>query len=181
LKGGKANVLGLTVADITDAGDRSVIAYSDWDRLRLYNSVTDEMTWEDGDRSGGNTTYFELPPVDPGEPNYQYFPLRVRTTDINKDGKPEILIARHDELSRNMLKDFRSFSKARIESLQWDGLGLAPVWKTRTFSGRTSDFTVGDFDNDGVDELVIAVVAKEGGIAFTDAKSTLIAFDLNPQ
>jgi hypothetical protein len=105
----------------------------------------------------------------------------VRTTDINKDGKPEILIARHDELSRNMLKDFRSFSKARIESLQWDGLGLAPVWKTRTFSGRTSDFTVGDFDNDGVDELVIAVVAKEGGIAFTDAKSTLIAFDLNPQ
>lgn len=181
LKGGKANVLGLTVADITDAGDRSVIAYSDWDRLRLYNSVTGEMTWEDGDRSGGNTTYFELPPVDRGEPNYQYFPLRVRTTDIDKDGKPEILIARHDELARNMLKDFRSFSKARIESLQWDGLGLVPVWKTRTFSGRTSDFTVGDFDNDGVDELVIAVVAKEGAIAFTDAKSSLIAFDLNPQ
>ncbi len=181
LKGGKANVLGLTVADITDAGDRSVIAYSDWDRLRLYNSVTGEMTWEDGDRSGGNATYFELPPVDRGGPNYQYFPLRVRTTDIDKDGKPEILIARHDELSRNMLKDFRSFSKARIESLQWDGLGLVPVWKTRTFSGRTSDFTVGDFDNDGVDELVIAVVAKEGSIAFTTAKSSLIAFDLNPQ
>ena len=102
-------------------------------------------------------------------------------TDINRDGKPEILIARHDELARNMLKDFRSFSKARIESLGWDGLGLVPVWKTRTFSGRASDFTVGDFDNDGMDELVIAVVAKEGAIAFTSAKSSLIAFDLNPQ
>ncbi|MDD3993198.1 MAG: VCBS repeat-containing protein, partial [Desulfobacteraceae bacterium] len=31
IKGGKANVLGLTVADITDAGDRSVVAYTDWD------------------------------------------------------------------------------------------------------------------------------------------------------
>ncbi|MDD2605271.1 MAG: VCBS repeat-containing protein [Desulfobacteraceae bacterium] len=181
IKGGKANVLGLTVADITDAGDRSVVAYTDWDRLRLYNGVTGEMMWEDGDRSGGNTAYFELPPIERGEPNYQYFPLRVRTTDINSDGNPEILIARHDELARNMLKDFRSFSKARIESLAWDGLGLVPVWKTRTFSGRASDFTVGDFDNDGGDELVIAVVTKEGTIAFTSAKSSLIAFDLNPQ
>jgi len=181
LKGGKANVLGLTVADITAAGERSVVAYSDWDRLRLYNSGSGEMMWEDGDRSGGNTTYFKLPRVERGEANHQYFPLRVRTTDINRDGKPEILIARHDELARNMLKDFRSFSKARIESLGWDGLGLVPVWKTRTFSGRASDFTVGDFDNDGMDELVIAVVAKEGAIAFTSAKSSLIAFDLNPQ
>jgi TolB-like protein len=181
LKGGRANVLGLTVADLTDADDKSVVAYSDWDRLRLYHSTTGEMVWEDGDRSGGNTAYFELPPVERGESNYQYFPLRVQTTDINQDGEPEILIARHDELARNMLKDFRSFSKARIESLSWDGLGLVPVWKTRTFSGRASDFTVGDFDNDGTEELIIAVVAKEGAIAFTSAKSSLIAFDLKPQ
>ena len=181
MKGNRANVLGLTLADITDAGERSVVAYSDWDRLRLYNNASGEMVWEDGDRSGGNTAYFELPRVERGEPNYQYFPLRVRTTDINQDGKPEILIARHDELARNMLKDFRSFGKARIESLGWDGLGLVPVWKTRTFAGRASDFAVGDFDNDGVDELVIAVVAKEGATAFASAKSSLIAFDLNPQ
>ena len=40
---------------------------------------------------------------------------------------------------------------------------------------------VGDFDNDGADELLVAVVAKEGAIIFTDAVSSLIAFDLNVQ
>ncbi len=180
LKGGKANLLGLTLADITAPGERAVIAYSDWDRLRIYSN-NGEMLWEDGDRSGGNTTYFNLPRIDRGEENQQFFPLRIRTVDIDRNGKPEILIAQHDELVRNMLKDFRSFSKARIESLGWDGLGLVPVWKTRTFSGRASDFAVGDFDNDGVDELVIAVVAKEGAIALSKAKCSLIAFDLNPQ
>ena len=80
-----------------------------------------------------------------------------------------------------MLKNFRSFSKAQIESMAWDGLGLISQWKTQTFGGRSSDFAVGDFDNDGRDELIIAVVSKEGAIAFTDAVSSLIAFDLDPQ
>jgi hypothetical protein len=80
-----------------------------------------------------------------------------------------------------MLKGFRSFSKAQIESMAWDGLGLVSQWKTQTFGGRVSDFVVGDVDNDGLDELVIAVVTKEGAIAFTDAVSSLIAFDLDSQ
>ena len=91
------------------------------------------------------------------------------------------MVARHEELAKNMLKDFRSFSKAQIESMQWNGLGLVTQWKTQNFSGRASDFIVGDLDNDGQDELVIAVVSKEGTVAFTDSVSSLIAFDLNPQ
>jgi hypothetical protein len=107
--------------------------------------------------------------------------LRIRTVDIDRNGKPEILVARHAELAKSMLKNFRSFSKAQIESMAWDGLGLVSQWNTQEFGGRTSDFVVGDFDNDGQDELLIAVVSKEGTIAFTDAVSSLIAFDLDPQ
>jgi hypothetical protein len=78
-----------------------------------------------------------------------------------------------------MLRDFRSFSKGRIAAMVWDGIGLATQWETQTFGGRVSDFVVGDFDNDGRDELIIAVVLKEGAIVFTDAVSSLIAFQLN--
>jgi len=180
LKGGKANLMGVTYADITSSGHSSIIAYSDWDRVRIYGNGSDEI-WEDGDRSGGNTEYFSLAKTDRGYQNQQFFPLRIRATDIDRDGKPEIMVARHDELAKNMLKDFRSFSKAQLESMQWNGLGLVTQWKTQNFSGRASDFVVGDFDNDGQDELIIAVVSKEGAVAFTDSVSSLIAFDLNPQ
>ena len=48
-------------------------------------------------------------------------------------------------------------------------------------SGRISDFTVGDIDNDRADELVIAVVAKDGSVIFTDSVSSIVAFDLDVQ
>jgi hypothetical protein len=179
LPGRKANLMGLAYGDVTRSGQSDIVAYSDWDRLRIYNPSGDKI-WEDSDRTGGNTAYFSLPRTDPGEENKQFFPLRIRLTDINHDGKPEVMVARHEELAKNMLKNFRSFSKAQIESLEWDGLGLVPKWKTQQFAGRASDFIVADFDNDGKDELLISVVAKEGSIIFTDAVSSLIAFDLAP-
>ena len=97
--------MGVTYADITGDGQSSIIAYSDWDRIRIYGNGGDEI-WEDGDRSGGNTAYFNLARTDPGYQNQQFFPLRIRATDINRDGKPEILVARHDELTKNLLKRF---------------------------------------------------------------------------
>jgi TolB-like protein len=178
LSGRKTNLIGLTCGDIASSGQNSIIAYSDWDRIRVYNNSS-EVIWEDGNRTGGNTEYFNLPKIEPGQPNRQFFPLRIRTVHIDRDGRPEILIARHDELANSMLQNFRSFSKARIESMAWDGLGLVPKWKTQTLGGRIGDFVVGDFDNDGADELIVAVISKEGTTALTDAVSHLMAFDLN--
>jgi hypothetical protein len=61
----------------------------------------------------------------------------------------------------------------------WDGVGLAPRWKTRQFSGFIQDFNVGDFDNDGQDELVAALVTKEGRVALvSEARSSIIGYEL---
>ena len=62
--------------------------------------------------------------------------------------------------------------------MNWDGLGLAPVWETRKLTGRIQDLAVGDIDNDGADELVAAVISAEGGFINTKAQSALIAFEL---
>jgi hypothetical protein len=46
-------------------------------------------------------------------------------------------------------------------------------------SGYIPDFTVGDFDNDGQDELVAALVIKAGGVVlFSEPKSTIVALQL---
>ena len=170
LKGGVANLMGVTYDDVTQSGQSLVAAYSDWDRLRIF-SKSGKMIWEDGDRTGGNLLSFSLPKLEAGEPNRQFFPLRVRTVDVDRDGKPEVLLARHNDLAKSMLKNFRQFKSGNVQLLAWDGLGLVPKWNTQAFDGRISDFVVGDFDDDGQDELVIAVVIKEGRIALTDAIS----------
>ena len=176
--GGKLNLVGATYGDVTQSGQSLMVGYSSSDLLRIFNG-TGTQIWEDEKRTGGNMVYFSLPKDEPSQENKQFFPLRVQTSDIDRDGKTEVLVALHKELARNMLKNFRKFSKAKIECKEWNGLSLVPKWETKEFDGRASDFVVGDVDNDGLDELVVAVVAKEGSIILTDAVSSIIAFDLN--
>ena len=178
--GRKANLMGFAYGDITQTGSNMVAAYNEWDRLRIYKPGG-EMIWEDGDLSGGDRLYFMLPRTDTNQQNKQYFPLRIQITDINRDGDAEVLIAHHEDMTKGMLKDTRLFKNAKITSMIWNGLNLTSEWNTQSISGRISDFTVGDIDNDGADELVIAVVAKDGSTIFTDSFSSIIAFDLDNQ
>jgi hypothetical protein len=59
----------------------------------------------------------------------------------------------------------------------WDGLGLTAEWRTRKLTGAIRDFAIGDFDNDGVDELVAALILDEGRIITTTPKCTVIALE----
>jgi len=180
LKGGLANLMGVAYDDVTQSGQSLIVAYSDWDRVRIYSGAS-QMIYEDADRTGGNLLSFNLRQEEPGVPNKQFFPLRIRTTDIDRDGKAEVMVASHDELAKNLLKNFRSFKKGKIQLMEWDGMGLVPKWNTQEFAGRVSDFVVADFDNDGQDELIVAIVAKEGSVAFSESLSRVIAFDLDGQ
>ena len=82
-------------------------------------------------------------------------------------------------MTSSAFEELRYFTKTYIAGFTWDGVGLAPRWKTRQFSGFIQDFNVGDFDNDGQDELVAALVIKAGQVVlFTEPKSTIIAMQL---
>ena len=176
----RANVIGVAYDDVLADGQNRLVAYSPGDRIRIFEGNGDRV-WGGSQRLGGNMYAFYVPSLDTSETeNIQYFPMRLRTADTDKDGKVEVLAAANRSLLAGTLKKFRTFQKSELISYSWNGLGLVPNWKTSEISGRISDFFVGDFDNDGTDELVLAVVQKEGSVAFTDAKSTLIAYDLSP-
>jgi hypothetical protein len=76
-----------------------------------------------------------------------------------------------------LFKKLRVFEKGRVVSLTWKNLGLMPDRETRKISGHISDCAIGDFDNDGADELVAVHVAKQG-TAVTSAKSSIIAYEI---
>ncbi len=172
------NIIGLAYGDVMNDGQNRMVAYNRSDRIQILKQ-TGKARWTGGDPYGGNMLFFAGEKTGAGDiVNPQYLPIRIRITDINDDGKYELITARNHDVAFNLLKDFRRFNKTHIESLAWDGIGLASVWKTRRISGRVSDFTIGDFDNDGVKELVASVVIKEGDIVMTKARSTIIAYDL---
>ncbi len=172
----RANVMGLSLGHAMDDGSESAVVYDKLDKLRVYDS-SGKQIWKDGEKSGGTPHYFELP--DDGAKdmkNYAYYPMRILIKDINKDGKNDVITVRNHRLSE--IISYRSFTYGEIEVRNWDGIGLAVLWKTRKLSGYFSDFAVGDFDNDGQDELVAALVLKTGSVVTTKPKSVLIAYEL---
>ena len=79
--------------------------------------------------------------------------------------------------SGRRLERMRSYQESQILSFFWDGLGLAPEWRTRKITGAIRDFAVGDFANDGKKSFVAAVVLEEGHVIGTDPKSVVIALE----
>jgi TolB-like protein len=173
----RANVMGFSLGNVMNDGSETAVAFDTLDYLRVYDASGKGM-WKDGDKSGGTPHYFELPDYGSSKDmkNYAYYPMRILIKDINKDGKNNVITVNNQRLSE--LVSYRAFTHGEIEIRTWDGIGLAVLWKTRKLSGYFSDFGVGDFDNDGQDELVAALVQKTGSVVTTDPKSALIAYEL---
>jgi hypothetical protein len=99
-------------------------------------------------------------------------------SDLNNDGKNELVTVRSEELTGKHLSRLRVFTKGQFVGLTWDGAGLAETWKTRMLSGRVADFAVGDIDGDGMRDLVAILVANEGRIVGFKPKVNIIAYPL---
>lgn len=172
------SVLGVAMGEILDDRQEYMVAYMENDHLQLIDGAG-KSVWTGSERVGGNSLYYVPPKEIRGEvAGRRYYPSRIRVYRPADSGKPQVLVARNFELAGMKLEQFRKFTDGQIEALEWDGLGLALAWRTRKISGFIRDFAVGDFDNDGTLELVLAVVANEGEAVWSAAKSNIIAYDL---
>jgi hypothetical protein len=171
------NVLGLALADVTDSRRESIVAFDREDRVRLFDPSGKEE-WKSAEKYGGSTLSFSGDRTDTGEVDRPiYLPMRLVPLKSEKDGKARVVAIKNHDIAGMHLDRFRSFSESQIMSFFWDGLGLAAEWKTRKFTGCIRDFAVGDFDNDGADELVAALILEEGRIITTTPKCTVIALE----
>ena len=179
LPSGRANLMGFAYGNVLNDGQDLAVAYDSSDHIRIFNAAGKEE-WRGEEPYGGSMLHLVMPLSSPGDPgDLAYLPMRIRVLDIDADGKNEVIAANNREVTGRHLGRFRHFSNFQIEALSWNGLGLVTAWKTQKSSGRISDFTIGDFDNDGKDELVAAVILKEGSVVGTEKKSAVIAYDLN--
>lgn len=178
LPGKKANILGFSMGRPTESGEDLAVVYSTVDLLQVLETTGREV-WSSSDPFGGSSLYILLPVENPGMmENRRFFPMRIRARDLNGDGTEEVIVAQNQEMANRRLQNRRNYNKTQLYVLSWDGLGLGAVWKTRTLSGHIRDLGIADFDGDGIEELVAVLVIKEGKIMGTDAKCSVIAFDI---
>ena len=177
IQGKSLNLMGFSYGDVFNRHENGVLAYTYADRLELFDGNGAKES-SGSEALGGSTLYFSIGRTGKGDEEFEFFPMRVLLKDLDRDGQQEVIAVKNYEVANRALRDFRMFTDFHVESLSWDGLGLKPNWKTSKTSGYMRDYAIGDLDNDGKDELVAAIVLKEGRIIGITPKSALVAYEI---
>ena len=110
---------------------------------------------------------------------YYYVPGRLLITNLDKDKDYELLVSKPISIATQFFSNFRSFSQGEIHSLYWDGIGLNLAWKTRRIKGTVVDYTVADYNNDGIKDLVICVQTYPGATGLKSKRTIVVAYPLD--
>jgi hypothetical protein len=169
------SVYGLTMCNLGDSRSERVVALDDYDHLCVYTKTNkplskihiigggDELIWKSLDVFGGTSNYFE--PEDDSNandtetetPDNVLINVRIIPFDADGDGKKEIAIVRNMSPGGRVFQNVRVFTKGEVCCLEWDGLGLSEIFKTKQIQGYIADYQLKDIDNDGRDELITVV------------------------
>jgi len=172
------NIYAFTLADVMNNGGELLVAFTQDDYLEILTK-SGSKEWKSDEHYGGSLKYLDTK-SEPGDSEKEriFLPQRIFVKDLDRDGKNEVIVIKNHAAASRLFKRFRQYTSSEIVSLSWDGLGLALNWKTRKIHGYVSDMAIGDFDNDGQQELIASVVMSKGASFFQKGKSAIIGYDL---
>jgi len=190
------SVYGLTLDKLTSAGAEMVIAFNEDDHLNIYEQTdkplsklavfggSEELRWRSDEAFGGSNTFIE-PVIQTSdareglEIKSRYINPRIITYDTNRDGKREIIVVKNISSAGRLFDRIKLFNAAEIYNLEWDNMGMVENWRTKKISGYVADYQFKDIDNDGENEVVIALVLSGGGL--TKGRSVIVSYSLKSQ
>jgi len=186
-------VYGLTLDTIEPGKPERVVCLDDFDYLRVYEKTeklliklnvfggASEFLFKSDDRYGGSNIYFEIPKgsatsfMEEDLMPY-YINLRIIAYDTNKDGKKELILVKNISATGEVMSRIKLYTSSEVYDLEWDGIGFLENWKTRKINGYVADYQVKDIDNDGQDEIVMALVLSVGATLKTN--SAVVSYKL---
>jgi TolB-like protein len=187
------SLFGIALDTLEQHNTEKVIAFNDDNYLVIYEKTdkplskievlggSNEKIWKSGDQFGGSNNSFEpyMKVAFDMDSNQirAYASIRLLAYDTNKDGKKELIVVKNISSTGGYFKKSQLFSASEIYDLEWDGMGLAENWRTKKIPGYVADYQIKDIDNDGQNEIVLAVVLSVG--VTLQEKSAIVAYKLN--
>ncbi|MCK9275134.1 MAG: FG-GAP-like repeat-containing protein [Syntrophales bacterium] len=184
------SVYGLTIASLDGGKTERVIALDEYDHLCVYAKTkkqisqihllggSNDLLWKSDDIYGGTKNRFDYVMKNIGLSNKgedlnenSYVNIRILTYDITGNGKQEVIIVKNLSPIGRLFQNVRVFTSSEIYDLEWDGMGLLQNWQTRKIHGYVADYQFKDIDNDGQNEVVLAINLES-------RTSVVVAYDL---
>jgi len=158
---GKMNIYESTHGDIADNRREMLLAYTSGDNISIRDKTGREI-WVSEETYGGTNNFITLPAGRDAvkDKEHIYLPLRIYLADVDNDGQKEVLTIKNKSLVPRILEGIKFYKNGHIQCLAWNNSSLQPKWQTQKAAGYISDFIIADMDNDGISELVYAVVSK---------------------
>ncbi len=172
-----ATVYGFAQGGVTNDGELVTVAFDSKDHLRVFNQSGGEI-WRSSERFGGGMNYVETWLENDDLPDRFFLPQRIYICDLDGDGKDEVVVPSNEGTTGRFFSGLRRFTSSYMSVLSWEPHGLVSVRKTPELSGYISDYAIGDFDNDGKDEVVVAHRSKDGLPIIGRSKSTIVAYEI---
>jgi hypothetical protein len=110
---------------------------------------------------------------------YYFLPTRLLPSNLDNDDTHELIVARPVSIATQFFSNYRNFSQGEIHSLDWDGIGLNIVWKTRRIKGTVVDYNIADYNNDGTNDLVVCVQTYPGATGLRHKRTLVVAYPLD--
>ncbi|MFZ4440200.1 MAG: FG-GAP-like repeat-containing protein [Syntrophales bacterium] len=174
------SVYGLTMDKLGSSGLERIVALNRDDYLCIFEQTdkplstvavfggSSEFIWKSEEQFGGSNVYIE--PIRSGFDNKNmdddvthYINQRILTYDTNRDGKKEIIVVKNLSSASRAFQRLKLFTAAEVYNLEWEGTGVVENWRTKKIGGYVADYQLKDIDNDGENEVVLALVLSVGG------------------
>lgn len=176
----KCNVFNCAAVDIDGDGSPEYAIILPDNRM-IITKPNGSVMWKSRHRFGATTNYIlgKAEDIRYNQQDYYYIPTPILVTDLNKDGKKEIVVNRSPEYSRLLPAGFKYYEAGQVVSLSWDQIGLVENWATRELSGMVTSIRIADTNSDGVPELVVSVIMGKELLQIWKTESLILAYDLN--
>lgn len=172
------NIFNFTLGRLGNSGIQMVAAIKlPSEHLFLFEGSN--QAWESRDEYGGTMNYLEPQGVTDGNRKREFIPSRILIADIDRDGQNELIVAQNDRGGVPFMSNQRSFSGGTIQAFKYSNLSLTPFFRTRRLPGPGVDYHLADINNDGIQDLVVAVVTEQKSGMMKEGRSVIVAYELS--
>ena len=141
-KSEKITLPGVAYGDVMNSSNNIPVFYTTYNRIQVVDADS-ETVFTSSEHYGGSTLTYSMGKQNRDDDDAKrYFQMRLVIADVNGDGKNEILAIKNYDKFRETLALTKWFDGFHIESLTWDGLGLATYLQTPKKPGSIRDFAL---------------------------------------